>query len=164
MQRQEICSTTVVIVVIFLKGCFVWNVSCRFSAAQVWARIPQDCRNNCFFSARGVGGTGKLRKKNIVLKILVLCRGVVWLLKPLEKLLWSPTNRNGAFQSFVSCFASHLTKHREGSEGILLKSSIFANSKETSWAYFANVLQRHFLIVTRQDPEVVSSLYYLFLK
>jgi hypothetical protein len=27
---------------------------------------------------------------------------------------------------------------------------------KVSWAYFANVIQRHFLIVTRQDPEAPS--------
>ncbi len=44
----------------------------------------------------------------------------------------------------------------EGSEGILLKSTIFANAKEVPWAFFANVLQRHFLIVTRQDLDSPS--------
>jgi hypothetical protein len=41
----------------------------------------------------------------------------------------------------------------EGSEGILLRNTIFAGHKDVSWPYFANVLQRHFLIVTRQNPE-----------
>ncbi len=41
----------------------------------------------------------------------------------------------------------------EGSEGILLKNTIFGKAKDVSWAHFANLLQHHFLIVTRQDPE-----------
>ncbi len=41
----------------------------------------------------------------------------------------------------------------EGSEGILLRNTIFAGHKDVSWPYFANILQRHFLIVTRQNPD-----------
>lgn len=42
----------------------------------------------------------------------------------------------------------------EGSEGMLLKRSIFGSAREVPYVYFANMIQRHFLIVTRQDLDV----------
>eukprot|EP01113_Clastostelium_recurvatum_P007040 TRINITY_DN13246_c0_g1_i2.p1 TRINITY_DN13246_c0_g1~~TRINITY_DN13246_c0_g1_i2.p1 ORF type:complete len:633 (-),score=120.05 TRINITY_DN13246_c0_g1_i2:15-1913(-) len=40
----------------------------------------------------------------------------------------------------------------EGSEGALLKSEVFAESTEVLWPFFVNILQRHFLKATRQNP------------
>eukprot|EP01103_Thecamoeba_quadrilineata_P018768 TRINITY_DN7347_c0_g1_i1.p1 TRINITY_DN7347_c0_g1~~TRINITY_DN7347_c0_g1_i1.p1 ORF type:complete len:613 (-),score=131.47 TRINITY_DN7347_c0_g1_i1:1110-2948(-) len=40
----------------------------------------------------------------------------------------------------------------EESEGSLLKKSAFGDQLEVSWCFFANLLQRHFLRSTRQDP------------
>ena len=34
-----------------------------------------------------------------------------------------------------------------------MKNTIFAGAREVPWVYFANMLQHHFLVVTRQNPE-----------
>ncbi len=40
----------------------------------------------------------------------------------------------------------------EGAEGLLLEDTIFAHKvQDVPWAHCANVIQRHFLVVTRQD-------------
>jgi hypothetical protein len=40
----------------------------------------------------------------------------------------------------------------EESEGTLLRRDAFGDQQEVTWPYFANMLQRHFLRATRQDP------------
>jgi len=40
----------------------------------------------------------------------------------------------------------------EEAEGLLIKKEVFGDLPDKEWAHFANVLQRHFLRATRQDP------------